>query len=293
MELVTEWAELDTPPGRVAAYLARPTSGGAPRPGVVVIQEIWGVDGHIQDVAERLATAGYVALAPDLYSLGAGRPPVLAPARIEAAKAFLNAIPPSQWMEVLGDESRRAEALARLPGDEGPQVGGTLAALFGSARGEPATHLEVLRAAVGHLASHPACGGRAVGAVGFCMGGGLAAQLACCESGLAGAVVFYGASPAPEQVGQIHCPLRGFYGRDDPGIVAGLPAFDEALATAGVDHELRIYPDTPHAFFNDTRPSYRPDAARDAWARTLGFFAEALGSVSTVAIEEAASPATG
>jgi carboxymethylenebutenolidase len=125
------------------------------------------------------------------------------------------------------------------------------------------------------------------------MGGGLSALLACEEPELRAAVVFYGSSPSAEQVGRIRCPIRGFCGHDDPGIVAGLPAFDGALGEARVDHELRVYPNTPHAFFNDTRPSYRPEAARDAWARTLAFFAETLGSVATVPLDVAKSTSEG
>ena len=214
---------------------------------------------------------------------------MLAAERVEAAKAFLNSIPPDQWMAVLGDEARRSEALAALPSGEGAQVGETLGALFGGAGGDPTRHVEVLVGALGYLGTHPACSGRKVGSVGFCMGGGLSAQLACAEAGLAAAVVFYGSAPTAEDVARLRCPLRGFYGQDDPRIVSGLPAFDEALTKAGVDHELRVYPETPHAFFNDTRPSYRPEAARDAWARTLGFFADTLGPVPTVPLTEAAA----
>jgi carboxymethylenebutenolidase len=291
VQLLSEWVSFDSPAGAVAGYLARPRSAAGSAPGVVVIQEVWGVDGHIADLAERFAAAGYVALAPDLYSTGKGRPEALAAARVEAAKAFLDSIPPAEWMAVLGEEARRAEALARLPGEEAGRVGETLAVLFGGARGDPGRQVGVLRAAVGFLRSHPACGGRSVGSVGYCMGGGLCAQLACAEPELAAAVIFYGVSPAAEQAAQIHCPIRGFYGRDDPRIVAGLAAFTDALVAAGVDHELRVYPDTPHAFFNDTRPSYRPEPARDAWARTLAFFAETLEPVATVPLADAAATA--
>jgi carboxymethylenebutenolidase len=54
-----------------------------------------------------------------------------------------------------------------------------------------------------------------------------------------------------------------------------------------VDQALRIYPDAPHGVFNDTRPSYRPEAARDTWARTLAFFAEVLGPVAPVPLDDA------
>jgi carboxymethylenebutenolidase len=284
VELLSEWIDYESPAGTVTGYLTRPGAVSGPAPGVVVIQEVWGVDGHIADVADRLANAGYVALAPDLYSAGGGRPPVLATERVAAAKAFLNTIPTGQWMAVLGDEQRRAEALSQLPAGEAQEVGETIAALFGGVGGDPTRHLGVLRAAVAFLHAHPSCAGRAVGSIGFCLGGGLSALLAGEEPALGAAVIFYGASPAAEQADSIHCPLRGFYGHDDPRIVTGLPAFDAALSAAGVDHELRIYTDTPHAFFNDTRPSYRPEAARDAWGRTLAFFADALGSAPTVPV---------
>ncbi len=287
MELVSEWVDYDTPAGAVAAYLARPLAASGPVPGVVVIQEVWGVDRHICDLVERFATAGYLALAPDLYSAGGGRPPLLSPERVAAAKEFLNTIPLAEWMAVLSDETRRAEALGRLPDEEARAVADTLGALFGGAGGDTERHVKVLRAAVALLRAHPACGGRAVGSVGFCLGGSLSALLACEERELGAAVVFYGSSPAAEKVGSIGCPLRGFYGQDDPRIVSGLPAFEKALDEAGVEHELRIYPDTGHAFFNDTRPSYRQEAARDAWGRMLAFFAGALGPVSTVGVAEA------
>lgn len=292
MDLTTEWLDIDSPAGQVSAYLARPAWANAPVPGVIVIQEVWGVDGHIQDVADRFASAGYAALAPDLYSVG-GRPPALAAERVAQAKAFLNTIPPAQWQGVIGDEAARTAALGVLGDDEGKQVGETLGVLFGGLRDGPDRHLSALRSAFSSLRVHPACAGRAVGSVGFCMGGGLSALLASQEPQLAAAAVFYGSSPSDEQAGQIRCPLRGFYGYDDPRIVGGLPAFDAALTAAGSDHELRIYPDTPHAFFNDTRPSYRPEAARDAWAAVLAFFAQTLGPVATVPLEEATPSGAG
>jgi carboxymethylenebutenolidase len=282
MELASEWLSYDSPAGAVAAYLTRPRAGGEPLPGVLVLQEVWGVDGHITDVADRLASAGYAALAPDLYSAGGGRPAVLAAEQVDAAKAFLNTIPPEQWTPA----ASRAEALGKLPDGEGERVGETLSTLFGGAR-DLERHLDVVRAGVELLRSHPACKGRSVGSVGFCMGGGLSALVACEEPQLSAAVVFYGSAPEAERVARIRCPVRGFYGQEDPRIVDGLPAFEEALGAADVDYELRIYPGTGHAFFNDTRPSYGPEAARDAWARMLAFFAETLDPASTVSSQEA------
>ncbi len=167
MKLLTEWVDHESPAGSFSAYLAHPGPVSAPVPGVIVIQEVWGVDAHIRDVVERFATAGYAALAPDLYSAGGARPPALAADRVEAAKAFLDSIPTAEWMAVLGDEARRAEALSRLPVDHGRQVGETVGALFGGAGGDSGRHLAVLRAAFSYLRSLPACGGRPIGAVGY------------------------------------------------------------------------------------------------------------------------------
>lgn len=289
MELTSEWIDYDGPTGAVSAYLTRPTAAERPLPGVIVIQEIWGVDRHISDVAERIASAGYVAVAPDLYSAGGGRPPALAVERVDAAKAFLNTIPPGQWMSVLGDDAARAEALSKLGPEEARNVGETLGTLFGGVGRDSTAHVAALRGAVALLRSHPASTGRAVGSIGFCMGGNLSALLASEEPDLGAAAIFYGGSPSAERAGSIGCPVRGFYGQDDPRIVSGLPAFDEALSAAGVDHELWIYPDTGHAFFNDTRPSYRPEAARDAWGRVLAFFADTLGCAPTVGVLDAAA----
>ncbi|MGO9754073.1 MAG: dienelactone hydrolase family protein [Solirubrobacteraceae bacterium] len=281
MDLETTWVTHDVPGGSVSAYLARPKPATGPVPGIIVIQEIWGVDEHIQDLVERFATAGYAAIAPDLYSAPAGRPPQLSVERVQAAKQFLNSIPPSEWMSVLGDPERRAQELAKLPGDQGVQIGETIGTLFGGMGRDTGKYLDVLRSTFSYLRSNPACSERAVGSIGYCMGGGLSALLASVERELGAAAIFYGGSPSAEQTASIGCPVRGFYGADDPRIVSGLPDFAEALSKAGVDHELRVYPDTGHAFFNDGRPSYRHVAARDAWARTLAFFAATLDPVTT------------
>ena len=288
--LHTEWIEHGSPSGHVTSYLARPASSTAPVPGMIVIQEVWGVDHHIRDIADRFATAGYAALAPDLYSAGGGRPAQLSFDRVERAKSFLSSLPPEEWMAVLSDESSRSRAVSRLPGNEGPEVSETLQALFGAGPRDPADHLRVLRSAVEVLQAHPSTTGMPIGSVGYCMGGALSALLACSSAGIDGAVIYYGSSPSAEQVAKLSCPVRGFYGADDPRVVSTLPAFSDALAARGIDAELRVYPDTPHAFFNDTRPTYRSAPARDAWARTLAFFAEVLAPAATLTREQATVP---
>jgi len=274
MDLSVATAEL---PGPRPGYLVRPARAEGPLPGVIVIQEIWGVDGHIQDVAARLATAGYAVLAPALFAQGGSLPPALLPERVERVKRFLDTVPPQAWA-VLPDPARRAELLLSLPEQERAFLNETLAAIFPADRGpQLAGWIRDLGEIARWLRGSPHCRGRRVGAVGFCMGGALAAQLAAEDPGLAAAVVFYGAPPPADRLPRIACPVQAHFGAEDPRLVAQLPAFEQGMRAAGKALELFVYPGAPHAFFNDTRRSFHLEAARDAWARTLGFLASRLG----------------
>ncbi len=265
MRLDSGWRDFTSGAQPCPAFGARPAATDDPLPGVLLIQEIWGVDEHIEDLVARVATAGYSALAPDLYALG-GRPAALQPERVAAAKAFLNSLPVGTWW----DGAARREALAGLPPDEGAAVGETLGALF-APRDRDAL-VALLRDAFVALRDERGCDGR-VAAVGWCMGGGLAARLAADEPALAGAAIFYGEATPAALIAQVACPVIGFYGGNDPRITDAVPAFAQAMRAAGKHYEPHVYDDAPHAFFNDTRPSYHVAAARDAWARLLGFFA--------------------
>ena len=89
MAIKGEWVRY----GDQIGYLARPERAAAPLPGVVVIQEAWGVNEQIEDVTRRIAAAGYVALAPDLFAVKGERPPALSRQRIEKAMAFMQRLP--------------------------------------------------------------------------------------------------------------------------------------------------------------------------------------------------------
>lgn len=252
------------------AYLAHPARGSGSIPGVVVIQEIWGPDEHIQDVVDRFATAGYAALAPDLYSRG-GRPEHLSPERIEAFKRFMDSVPPGVWH----DQGQIQAALARLPSDEGAKIGRTMGELFNPHR-DMDRFAGDAAAAVAYLRTQPFVQGHKVGTIGFCMGGALSALVATRVPDLGAAVIFYGASPSPERAASIQCPVYGFYGGEDHRITDAVPEFAQVMHTAGKEFAYQVYEGAPHAFFNDTRASYHRQAARDAWARVLFFFAQNL-----------------
>lgn len=113
-----------------------------------------------------------------------------------------------------------------------------------------------------------------IGSIGFCMGGGLSLQLACRNKELAAAVVFYGRNPSPiDLVKNIQCPILGNYAGADKGITeTDIDLLKQTLAKYGKECDTKIYQGAPHAFFNDTRETYRPEAAKDAWERTLRFF---------------------
>lgn len=233
-------------------------------PGVLVLQEVGGVDDHIEDVTRRFARAGYAAFAPDLFSKNGVRPPELARARLSEILSFLSHLPPAARM----DPKARDQAIDALGPEAAPRVRQTLTTIFGG------SYLPIVRAAADFLRNeHPVTRGQKIFSLGFCMGGGLSAQLACHDPALAGAVVFYGRAPAAEDLQKIQCPVLGLYGRNDAPLVSALPAFSEAMKNAGKRFESVVYENAEHAFFNDTRPTYAVHAARGGFARALAFLA--------------------
>ncbi|HEX5437252.1 MAG TPA: dienelactone hydrolase family protein [Gemmatimonadaceae bacterium] len=272
MQLQTEWVRYSSGTSVVPAYTARPLAATGPLPAIILIQEIWGVDDHIMDLAHRFATAGYLVAAPDLYAHGGTRPEALEASRIATAKRTLDGATPAVW----SDPSAREAAINALPESERSTTRDALALLLTPNRPLP-QYAADLCALSGYLRAQPGCTGR-VGSVGYCMGGGLSALLAARDPDLDAAAIYYGSAPSAGDIPQIRCPLAGFYGGEDVRITGGVPALEQALRSAGKTFEAHIYPGAPHAFFNDTRPSYHVDAARDAWARTLTFFNQHLAS---------------
>jgi len=135
-----------------------------------------------------------------------------------------------------------------------------------------------IAAAAKYVKSLDAVAPKKIGAVGWCMGGGLALSTAAETSELAAAIAFYGRPLDKGDVAKLRVPVLGLYGELDQGIpVAAVREFEEELKKGGVEHEIHVYPGAQHAFFNDTRPQiYKADAAQDAWKKTLAWFRKHL-----------------
>jgi len=119
-----------------------------------------------------------------------------------------------------------------------------------------------------------------VGSIGWCMGGMYSLALAVEDPALSAVVAYYGAPPTdPKDIARIHAPILGNFGGDDKGPTPDqVKDFGAALKAAGKSFDPKIYPGAGHAFANVNNPwgGYREEAAKDAWSRTLAFFAAHL-----------------
>ncbi len=266
MAINEEWISYLAEDGfRVDAYLARPE--GEPHGVMVLVEHLWGVDGNIQDVAKRLAGEGYLTLAPELYTRDNLRQR-MDQKRIGTAMGLLFKLPP--------EVQRDTEQVAAHFSSQSPELRETAEAALRIMRGQYSDRfVGDLVAAAGFMRrEHPKL---KVGTLGFCMGGGLAARLAVEVPSLAACVIFYGANPPLDRVGEIGAPVLGLYGALDKRITDAVPAFAEAMLQAGKSFTQQVYPDAQHAFFDNTKPAYNAEAAADAWKQVAAFLRQNLG----------------
>ncbi len=128
-------------------------------------------------------------------------------------------------------------------------------------------------AAIRYLQGLPFVNKDRLGMTGFCFGGGMTWLTATKSPDLKAAVPYYGPNPPLEGVPNIKAAVLAIYGENDQRINAGIPAIEEAMKKHNKVFEKIIYPGAAHAFHNDTGRNYKPDAAEDAWQRTLEWFA--------------------
>jgi len=223
---------------QVPGYLAAPRTFQR-TPIILVVQEIFGVHEHIRDVCRRLARAGYCAIAPELFFRQGD------PSKIESAAEIVKTLVPRVTdAQVMSD------------------LDATVA--FGRANGGDDSRLAI---------------------TGFCWGGRITWLYAAHNPGVKAGVAWYGRLTGPSNAAnpvhphdvatRLHGAVLGLYGGADQGIpVSTVDEMKQRLAqgnAASKASEFVVYPDAPHAFHADYRPSYRKEAAQDAWGRTLAW----------------------
>ena len=224
---------------KMPVYRAAP-AGRTGLPLVLVVSEILGVHEHIADVARRFARAGYLAIAPELF------------VRQGDAQSY-------------GEVGKLiAEVISKVPD---AQVMSDLDACLAWARAEGADT-------------------RRTGVTGFCWGGRITWLYAAHNPAVKAGVAWYGrlvGQPSAltprhpvDLAASLHGPVLGLYGGQDPGIpldtVEQMKAALAAGSAAARKSSFVVYPDAPHAFHADYRPSYRREAAEDGWKRCLEWF---------------------
>jgi carboxymethylenebutenolidase len=193
-------------------------------PGIVVIQEWWGLVPHIKEIVDRFAGQGFAAIAPDLYHGKSTTSPD------EAGRLL---------MEL---DAERAEK----------EIAGAGAYLLG----------------------RPECSSKSYGVIGYCMGGALAQYTATKEKNVGAAASFYGGfKRVASDWTNLTAPILLVYAENDQGVpIEQGRALAKQLQDMGKRVQLVTYPNTGHAFCNDTGANYNAAAAADAWQKAIDFF---------------------
>ena len=238
MDVSTSTVSLNTSDGAMEAYVAQPKDGGS-YPGVVVIQEAFGVNGHMKKVTERIAAEGYVAICPDIFHREAER--VIPFSDMAKAIATLQRVQDPKAMEDVG------ATIAHLKSQSNVKSGSL--GVVGFCMGGRLTYLTAAHHANDMKCAVPYYGG------GITMG-----------------------NPSPlSRTGEIKCPMYLFFGAKDQLIpMDQVGQINTELTTKKVQFQMKIYSEAGHGFFCDERGSYHEKSAADAWEKTKAFFAQHL-----------------
>jgi carboxymethylenebutenolidase len=223
--------------GEISGYCARPESGGS-CPVVLIAYEVFGLQEHIKDICRRFAKEGHLAIAPDLYHRQGD---VSNLTDFDSIVKIVSKVPDAQ---VMSDLDAAVEWAAKNKGDA-----------------------------------------KKLGVTGFCWGGRITWLYAAHNPSVKAGAAWYGPlfrdstdlqpkSPL-DLVSELKAPVLGLYGGQDQGIpLDTVEKMRETLKKSGNPSEIIVYPDAPHGFFADMRPSYRKEAAQDGWRRLLAWFKE-------------------
>jgi len=228
--------KVPTADGMLPAYRAMPADGKN-LPTVLLVHEIFGVHEYIKDTCRRLAKAGYLAIAAEMYARHG-----------DVSKM-------SNIQDIL------AGPVAETPDTE---------------------HMSDLDACAAWATKNGGDPNR-LAITGFCRGGRTTWLYAAHNPRLKAAVSWYGvleSAPSANQpkwpldlAGELKAPVLGLYGGKDQGIGADqIEDMELALKKAGSKSQIHVYPDAPHAFHADYRPTYRKEPAEDGWRRMLEWF---------------------
>ena len=246
MEITTERVHINIDAQTMGGYMVRPADT-TPRPAVLVFMEIFGVNSHIQDVTERIAKEGYVALAPDFFHrTGPGVEYGYDETGMEEGIKLLNQLNAD---EMAADALAAVSFLKRKNFVIGNKIGA-----MGFCVG-------------GHMTYLAACETDVVAAASFYGGG------------IAGAQGFGGQPSTVGRTGHIEGRMLCLFGGKDAHIpMTDVDTIRAALESNAIRHEVVVYPDADHGFFCNQRGSYHEAVATDAWDRVKKLFAEALGA---------------
>lgn len=137
-------------------------------------------------------------------------------------------------------------------------------------------YLEDLNSSVAYLEAYPLAAKTRTGVLGYGLGGNLAWALLSQNTDVRAAVVFDGGVPPSGVLARIGAAVLAIFSETDRQEAQGIPDLDAAMKKTGVPWAYRVEPKAGRGFFDDTRDRYVPDAARDAWRLTLGWFGEHL-----------------
>jgi carboxymethylenebutenolidase len=227
----------------IGSYVARPAKAKPSTPGVVVVQAVWGVDAQLRDVVRRLAKAGYVAIAPDLYS-GLGAPNGDGSSDFAAFRPFLSKLVD----DTVDHDVQQGAVWIHRQGDSAAKVG-----VMGFCNGGSIT----LRQTVDSVSTFKAAS-VFYGKVRYSASGTNDGSIVPIDIGYAGAM---------------GVPVVGSWGGRDTSILPDdVRALEARLTDLNKPHDFALYDDAGHGFFDDTRDSYVASAANDAWLRTISWF---------------------